>query len=155
MRSTLLVLLLTLLLCVVNVESVAVEKQHGFSNEVNWLSDLQEAKSLSKQNGKPILVLISETWCHACVHLKRSIYDNQDFIRKSRDFVMLQIGNKAAPSAYDIGGEYVPRVFITSPSGQVQEHVINKNARDEYKYYYKNAAELISTMESVDIKEEL
>lgn len=60
--------------------------------ELNWLTNLEEAKSVSKAEGKNILVYFTGSdWCTPCVALKRDFFQTEAFAEKSKDFVLVMI----------------------------------------------------------------
>jgi len=66
----------------------------GVSNaqEVNWLTDFEKAKKVSKKTKKPILMYFTGSdWCGPCKMLKKDFWQDPAFIEQSNDFVLLEI----------------------------------------------------------------
>ncbi|WP_291861068.1 thioredoxin family protein [Marinilabilia sp.] len=58
----------------------------------NWLTDLEDAKEISKEKELPILLVFSGSdWCGPCIKLDRNIWKTNEFIDYSKDhFVLLR-----------------------------------------------------------------
>jgi thioredoxin-related protein len=56
----------------------------------NWLTDLDDAKGISKEKELPILLVFSGSdWCGPCIKLDRNIWQTNEFIDYSKDHFVL------------------------------------------------------------------
>ena len=55
--------------------------------------DISEAKKLSKETNKPILIVFQGSdWCAPCIKLTREILNTEEFVSYSKDnFIMLKV----------------------------------------------------------------
>ncbi|WP_046744488.1 thioredoxin family protein [Kordia zhangzhouensis] len=57
---------------------------------LNWLTDFEEAKKVSKKTNKPILIYFTGSdWCPPCKMLKEDFFYTEKFKEKSKDFVLV------------------------------------------------------------------
>lgn len=60
--------------------------------QLNWLTNLEEAKSISQDENKNILIYFTGSdWCTPCVALKKDFFQTEVFSEKSKDFVLVKI----------------------------------------------------------------
>lgn len=60
--------------------------------ELEWLTDYQQALQLSKQTGKPILAdFTGSDWCPYCKKLKSSVFVTDEFQQWAADSVILLV----------------------------------------------------------------
>lgn len=69
----------------------------GFSQEeeysnLNWLTDLEEAKKESNASNKPILMYFTGSdWCAPCKSLKKDFFNTAAFEEKSKRLVLVMV----------------------------------------------------------------
>lgn len=69
----------------------------GFSQEeeisnLNWLTDLEEAKKISSKEHKPILVYFTGSdWCSPCKMLKQDFFSSAEFEKRAEKMVLLMV----------------------------------------------------------------
>ncbi len=57
-----------------------------------WLYDFEQAKEISKKEGKPIFMYFSGSdWCRPCMMLQEDVFDNYKFEKYKNSFVFLYI----------------------------------------------------------------
>lgn len=79
MRNLTLLLFLTL-------SSYMVAQQEG----LNWLTNLEEAKTQAKSEKKPILVYFTGSdWCSPCKLLKEDFFNSVEFAARADDMVLV------------------------------------------------------------------
>lgn len=79
-------ILVVVLLC-----SIGVFAQEN-TTQLNWLTNLEEAKALSKEQKKPILVYFTGSdWCSPCKKLKEDFFDTPEFGDRAEDMVLVMI----------------------------------------------------------------
>ena len=77
---------LVLLLFMVAVNTYAQE------NKLTWMLDFEEAKQMSKDNNKPILMYFTGSdWCSPCKKLKADFFNSEKFIQQSKEFVLVLV----------------------------------------------------------------
>lgn len=61
-------------------------------DNLKWLTNFEEAKQLSKDNSKPILMYFTGSdWCSPCKKLKADFFNSEKFIQQSKEFVLLLV----------------------------------------------------------------
>ncbi|PIQ50244.1 MAG: thiol-disulfide isomerase [Cytophagales bacterium CG12_big_fil_rev_8_21_14_0_65_40_12] len=100
--------------------------------ELNWKTDFQEAKDLSKASDKKILLVFSGSdWCKPCIQLHRSLFETDEFAAYAEaNLVLLKadfpsqkknqlskeqtIKNEELASKYNPNGEFPLAVFLNN-----------------------------------------
>lgn len=73
------------------VSSIGFAQEEELSN-LNWLTDIEEAKKISKKENKPILVYFTGSdWCAPCKMLKKDFFSTPDFEERSKKMVLLMV----------------------------------------------------------------
>lgn len=81
--------LLVLILLCVSVQSFSQDDEYS---NINWLTDLEEAKEESATSNKPILIYFTGSdWCPPCKMLKSDFFNSEAFEKKSENFVLLMV----------------------------------------------------------------
>lgn len=81
-----------LILIVSLIFSSLLFSQEETHSNLNWLTDLNEAKAKATSSDKPILILFTGSdWCAPCKMLKEDFFDSEAFKTKSKQFVLLMI----------------------------------------------------------------
>ncbi|MEM5538229.1 thioredoxin family protein [Olleya sp. AS48] len=69
----------------------AQEEDEDMSN-LNWLTDLNEAKTEAISSKKPILIYFTGSdWCAPCKMLKKDFFNTEAFEEKAEQFVLVMI----------------------------------------------------------------
>lgn len=95
--------------------------------------NLDEAIEESSTTGKPIMVVICQTWCGACTRLKKKI-DKNKYVKELADcFNMVSLMGDDIPSPMEHpdlypDGDYFPRILFISPDGEVNADITNPEA---------------------------
>jgi len=62
------------------------------AQEANWITDFDQAKEASKEANKPILMYFTGSdWCSPCKLLKKDFWQNPEFLKQSKDFILLEV----------------------------------------------------------------
>jgi thioredoxin-related protein len=78
------IIVIVLFICAGNI--------YAQESKLNWLTDLDEAKQMSEEMDKPILMYFTGSdWCAPCKKLKTDFFDSEKFIKKSQRFVLLKV----------------------------------------------------------------
>jgi len=107
--------------------------------------DYDAALEDSATSGKPLMVMISQTWCQACTQLKNKI-DRNKYVRElGQVFNIVNLMGDSIPSIEDRpglypDGDYFPRVLFVGPDGEVNQEIKNPEAIkqgrvNEYNYW--------------------
>ena len=85
-------LLLVFTLCVSFSMLAQDDDFEDYSSNLNWLTDLAEAKQESISSKKPILIYFTGSdWCAPCKMLKKDFFYTDEFEEKADKFVLLMI----------------------------------------------------------------
>lgn len=64
------------------------------SIEDGWLTSIDEAKVLAKEEGKPILISFAGSdWCKPCIKLTKEVFDTPQFESYSQDNLVLLLAD--------------------------------------------------------------
>ncbi|MCX2681422.1 thioredoxin family protein [Galbibacter sp. EGI 63066] len=62
------------------------------SNNVEWLTDISEAKHIAKKENKNILMYFTGSdWCSPCKMLKEDLFDSDRFAKLSENYVLVKV----------------------------------------------------------------
>lgn len=62
------------------------------TNNLNWLTNLEDARKIAKKESKSILVYFNGSdWCAPCKMLKKDFFDSEEFKVKAEDLVLVMI----------------------------------------------------------------
>jgi thioredoxin-like negative regulator of GroEL len=87
------------------------------SAHVAWLNaaadvDIERAFAQGKAEKKPVLVYWGAQWCPPCNQLKATLFNRQDFIERSKNFVAVSIDGDL-PGAQKLGARFKVRGYPT------------------------------------------
>ncbi|MFD2823810.1 thioredoxin family protein [Lacinutrix iliipiscaria] len=72
------------------VFNVSAQEEHV--SNLNWLTDIDEAKAISSKENKPILVYFTGSdWCPPCKMLKQDFFNSTKFEEKAKGMVLLMV----------------------------------------------------------------
>lgn len=122
------------------------------NNKIKWLNNITEAKNLSKETGKPIMIEFMAEWCPSCQKMKDSTFTNSDVIKTAKSFIPVKIdvdkqrdiADEFNSNANKYGGIGIPNVLFIDHKGNEIDHPIG----------YKNPKEFILILTSVLSKTE-
>uniref|UniRef100_A0A7E4ZT01 Thioredoxin domain-containing protein n=1 Tax=Panagrellus redivivus TaxID=6233 RepID=A0A7E4ZT01_PANRE len=122
---------------------------HGFGDEIEWTT-LENALQVSKEQNKPVFLLIHKTWCGACKALKKNIQQSNkraEFIELSKKFVMVNTEDDEEPEEekYAPDGAYIPRLLFLDQNTDLLA-VDNKKNFPNNAYYFPQAVDVIKAM---------
>jgi thioredoxin-related protein len=120
-------------------------------SKLKWETNFELAKSKSKKDKKPILMLFTGSdWCAPCKMLKNDFFDNSDFIEKSNSFIMLmvdfprnkelvsrdqEIANKLLSAKY--GVKSFPTLIAINHKGAIIDKIKSYSSTRDTRYHYK------------------
>lgn len=111
---------------------------------LNWLTNVEKAKKISKKTKKPILIYFNGSdWCVPCKKLKEDFFETREFEKRSKELILVMIDK---PRRLDIISEEqmkyndkiiakynaeknFPRLVIINYNGKVLDEISG------YSYY--------------------
>ena len=83
-----------------------------------WLSDLDEAQRVAREDGKPVLVRVVADWCPSCRALDEAIA-RRDVQNELARWVLLRVDVTAGPTDIrELQTEAVPALIVRTPGGR-------------------------------------
>lgn len=122
------------------------------AQDVTWHTDFEEAKRVSKVEGKPILMYFTGSdWCGPCKMLKKDFWESSKFLSQANDFVLLEVDipfrediitpeqlekNKKLQKKYNKDKSF-PKVLALNASGREYERIsaYSSMLRDTSMYF--------------------
>lgn len=118
----------------------------GFGEGYGWAESLEAGTALAAREGKPLMVVVSKSWCGACKALKPLFAASREIASEAPNVVMVSLaddeepkGDKYAPA----GASYIPRIMFYSPSGRLLPATAPNK---DYAYYYSNPIDVWAQM---------
>lgn len=66
--------------------------QEDNATQLNWLTNLEEAREISKEENRPILVYFTGSdWCTPCKALKADFFETEEFAARASNLVLVKI----------------------------------------------------------------
>ena len=120
-------------------------------SQLNWLLDFDEAKTISKEQNKPILVYFTGSdWCGPCKRLKADFFSSEDFKAKADDFVLVLVDmprrkdiitpeqrqkNVVLMKKYNKKGSF-PNIFGLDSKGKILAEISGYNMMRDTSYHF-------------------
>ncbi|NQX84612.1 MAG: thioredoxin family protein [Flavobacteriaceae bacterium] len=124
---------------------------------LKWLVDIEEAKTLSKAQNKPILVYFTGSdWCGPCKRLKTDFFDSNAFKSNADAMVLLLVDmprrkdiitieqrkkNEALMKTYNTKGSF-PNIIGLDAKGKVITEISGYNMMRDTRYHFEFLEEL-------------
>lgn len=118
---------------------------HSFyvpSNEVSWASDIDSARELAAETGKPIMLFFTADWCVPCRIMKREVFaDTQAMTAINAQVIPVMVyqgepGADAAFLQYNVKG--TPITIFTDPQGAVLDYAVGGIDKAEFLAMLEN-----------------
>ena len=90
-----------------------------FAQSITWITNLDEAKTLAQQTGKPLMYDFTAKWCGPCRRMDKDFWPRADVVELSNQFVCVKVDfdiEKAFAAKYGI--KAIPNVVFTDPWGR-------------------------------------
>ncbi|KAK8743787.1 hypothetical protein OTU49_001265 [Cherax quadricarinatus] len=137
-----------LLLNIIPVEISAEEDLgNGLGENYEWYT-LEDGLKISKDTGKPLMLIIHKSWCGACKAFKPKFAESSEALQLSKNFVMVNTIDDEEPKEdkYAPDGGYIPRILFLDSQGEVQQSIYNKKGNPTYKFYYYDDKTVVDSM---------
>ena len=123
----------------------------GWNDEIEWYN-YEDGLALSKESGKPVMIVLHKTWCGACKRLKPQFAASAEIQELSKNFVMVNAEDDEAPHAdtrYQADGGYIPRIYFANSDGEaIDQQNGGRVASGQYLYFYATPSEVIESMKA-------
>lgn len=94
----------------------------------------------AKESGKPVCLVLYTDWCPHCSNYSGVFHDDA-VVEAAKKFVTIRLNKDEHPAIsakYAPDGEYIPRTFFLSSSGELDPDIHEQ--REKYLYFYNEAA---------------
>ena len=142
---------LVLIFFLAQILSNRASDSNGLGEGIEWKT-WTEGKSIAKETGRPLMVVLHKSWCPACKSLKPKFAASKPLEKLSSQFVMVNAKEGEKPiddSKFNIDGQYIPRIIFLDSNENVLADVINEDGNPQYKYYHMNVESIVQSMKKV------
>jgi thiol-disulfide isomerase/thioredoxin len=87
--------------------------------QIQWMTDLDEARKLAIQTGKPLMYDFTAKWCGPCRRMEQVFWPKPEVVKISKQFVCVKVDfdrEKSFAAKYSINA--IPNVVFTDPWGR-------------------------------------
>ena len=110
-------------LCLGALISLGCTAVDAKASEIRWMGDLQLAKQLSVQSGRPLLVHFWAPWCSPCKQMEQTTFVDPNVVRLLGDHYIPVKLNVDHPESKQIAAQHgvrgVPADLVIAPDGQI------------------------------------
>jgi len=104
----------------------------------------------AKKEKKPVCLVFFTEWCPHCQNYSKVFHDEK-VVEKSKKFVMVRLDkdkNGEISKKYAPDGEYIPRTYFLSSSGELVPDI--HAPRDKFQYFYdeKDPSSVLAGMDA-------
>jgi thiol-disulfide isomerase/thioredoxin len=129
-----------LLAAVVTVGAAAWAASEDWNDaNIEWMP-YDAGLAAAKKDKRPVCLIFYTTWCPHCANYSK-VFSDPDVVKKSKSFVMIRVDKDKNPELskkYSPDGEYIPRTYFLSSSGDLDASLTED--RPQYKYFYNEQA---------------
>lgn len=125
---------------------------HGWHDGVDWVA--YDGAVAAAGGSKPIMYVISASWCGACKRLKPLFSASKEIEEASSNFVMVSLQDDETPgdAQFKPDGGYIPRILFADATGAVDTSLKNPGGNPKYGYFYSDASSIVSAMKQASSK---
>tara|TARA_R110002049_G_scaffold152822_1_gene316937 strand:- start:193 stop:627 length:435 start_codon:yes stop_codon:yes gene_type:complete len=124
----------TLILLVAGLLALPLLASDFPSGSPKFMSTSKEALAAAKENGKPVVMVFSASWCPPCQAMKNGVYPSKEVKEYQDKFNWAYIDvdvESNADAAREFGVEGIPHIQFTDASGQaIDKQVGSSSPRD-------------------------
>ncbi|XP_066927374.1 uncharacterized protein [Clytia hemisphaerica] len=131
-----------------NITEAQNVKDNDLGKHIKWVT-YKKGLQLVKTLKKPMMLIITKSYCGACKALKPRIQRSKEFAELSKKFVMVTVEDDDEPDEdqFDVDGAYIPRIFFLDSNGKVDESLRNEGKSfKKSRYAYGNVDQLMTNM---------
>jgi hypothetical protein len=117
--------------------------------QIDW-APYDDGMRRAKQQNKPVLLVVSATWCPHCRNYSH-VFDDPRVVQHAQDFVMVRIDADAdadVAAKYTRDGGYVPRTYFLAPDGTPNAAIHAPRQRYQYFYDEHDPSALLASMDA-------
>lgn len=143
----------------------------SFAQAQDWQDSYTEAKALSEETDKPLLVLFTGSdWCKYCISLDEMVWQNEsfgeysaenfvlylaDFPRRSENKLPKELQDEHNALAKTFGVTGFPTVIVVGSDGEVAGTIEGDGGHDDYDSFISGLTEIIEDrVDNDDLEEE-
>ena len=111
-----------------------VEDEADWNDGAIAWAPYEEGLSRAAAERRPIVLVFYTDWCPHCHNFSR-VFHAPEVVDLARSFVMIRVerdGNRDLSEMYDLDGEYIPRTFFLTSSGEVRSELRGQNPSFRY-----------------------
>ena len=100
----------------------------------------EKGLAMAKADKKPVCLVFFTEWCPHCQNYS-GVFHDPKVVERAKRFVMIRLDkdkNAEISKKYAPDGEYIPRTFFLSPSGNLEPTI--HATRDKFQYFYDEHA---------------
>ena len=84
-----------------------------------WLENLEMARAVAKEEGKPLLIYARADWCLACKQLEKDTLPLEAVQNEMKEFVLLRLViDKNEDAVAELGITAIPTLIVETPDGE-------------------------------------
>lgn len=97
----------------------------GLAAEIPWSTDIEDALHRAEENGQPVLMEFTASWCVFCRKMEKNTFTNADVAQRISDnFVAVQVdADHNKDLVKDLGIKGLPAILIVLPDLTVIERI--------------------------------
>ncbi|MBD3793207.1 MAG: thioredoxin family protein [Campylobacterales bacterium] len=101
-----------------------IEKTTESTDQVHWVKDLDTAFALSKEQNKPLIVMVESHGCRWCTKMKENTLNNPKVLEKLNEFVIVKVLRENSEDRSRLPEfRHVPIMFFYQPDGELFDNL--------------------------------
>jgi len=96
-----------------------------FAQTIHWYDDFDEAKAAAKKSGKPMIVMITTSWCKVCNMMKHDVYTDKKIAAiQSQQFINVMYDKEFDDVPKQFPSFATPTFYFLNSSGEIKDKKI-------------------------------